>query len=36
MRHQTNDENYKSILHYVNEKNRKKLSDCEEQLKKYF
>ena len=36
MRHQTNDENYKSILHYVNEKNRKKLSDCEEKLKKYF
>ena len=36
MRHQTNDENYKSILHYVNEKNRKKLSDCEEQLKKYL
>lgn len=36
MRHQTNDENYKSILHYVNEKNRKKLSDCEERLKKYF
>ena len=36
MRHQTNDQNYKSILHYTNEKNRKKLQDCEEQLKKYL
>ena len=35
MRHQTNDNNYKSILHYVNDKNRKKLSDCDEQLAKY-
>lgn len=36
MRHQTNDDNYKSILHYVNDKNRKKLSDCDEQLAKYM
>lgn len=35
MRHQTNDNNYKSILHYVNDKNRKKLADCDEQLAKY-
>ena len=36
MRHQTNDDNYKSILHYMNEKNRKKVQDCDEQLAKYF
>ena len=36
MRHQTNDDNYKSILHYMNEKNRKKLKDCDEQLAKYM
>ena len=36
MRHQTNDKNYQSILHYVNEKNRKKLKDCDEQLAKYM
>lgn len=36
MRHQTNDDNYKSILHYMNEKNRKKLKDCDEQLAKYL
>lgn len=36
MRHQTNDTNYKSILHYVNDKNRKKLADCDEQLAKYM
>ena len=36
MRHQTNDNNYKSILHYVNDKNRKKLADCDEQLAKYM
>ena len=35
MWHQTNDNNYKSILHYVNDKNRKKLADCDEQLAKY-
>ena len=35
MWHQTNDTNYQSILHYVNEKNRKKLQDCDEQLAKY-
>lgn len=36
MRHQTNDKNYQSILHYANEKNRKKLKDCDEQLAKYL
>lgn len=36
MWHQSNDDNYKSILHYVNEKNRKKLKDCDEQLAKYM
>lgn len=36
MRHQTNDKNYQSILHYMNEKNRKKLKDCDEQLAKYM
>ena len=36
MRHQTNDTNYQWILHYTNEKNRKKLQDIDEQLKKYF
>ena len=36
MWHQTNDTNYKGILHYMNEKNRKKLADVEEQLKKYL
>ena len=36
MRHQTNDTNYKSILHYVNEKNRQKVKDCDAQLKKYM
>lgn len=35
MWHQTNDTNYQSILHYVNEKHRKKLSDINEQLNKY-
>ena len=34
--HLTNDENYKSILHYTNEKNRKKLKDVDEQLKLCF
>lgn len=32
----TNDTNYKSILHYANEKNRKKIQDCDAQLKKYM
>lgn len=36
MWHQTNDTNYQSILHYANEKNRKKLKDCDEQLAKYM
>jgi len=36
MRHQTNDKNYQSILHYTNEKNRKKVQDCDEQLAKYM
>lgn len=34
--HLTNDKNYQAILHYVNEKNRRKLSDCDEQLAKYM
>lgn len=34
--HLTNDKNYQSILHYTNEKNRKKVKDCEEQLAKYM
>ena len=32
----TNDTNYKSILHYMNEKNRAKVKDCDAQLKKYL
>ena len=36
MRHQTNDSNYQSILHYVNDKNRKKLQDIEKELAKYM
>jgi len=36
MWHQTNDTNFQWILHYTNEKLRKKVSDCEEQLKKYL
>lgn len=36
MRHQTNSDNYKAILHYMNEKNRQKLKDCDEQLAKYM
>ena len=36
LRHLTNDTNYQSILHYANEKNRKKLKDCDEQLAKYM
>ena len=32
MWHQTNDTNYQSILHYMNEKNRKKLQDIDEQV----
>jgi hypothetical protein len=35
MWHQTNDKNFQWILHYTNDKLRKKVSDCEEQLKKY-
>jgi len=35
MWHQTNDSNYQSILHYVNDKNRKKLQDIEKELAKY-
>lgn len=34
--HKTNDKNYQSILHYANEKNRKKLTDIEVELKKYM
>lgn len=36
MRHQTNDQTFKDALHQANERNRKKLRDCEEQLKKYY
>jgi hypothetical protein len=36
MRHQTNDSNYQSILHYVNDKNRQKLQDIEKELAKYM
>ena len=32
----TNDTNYKGILHYMNEKNRAKVKDCDAQLKKYL
>ena len=35
MWHQTNDKNYQSILHYVNDKNRKKLEDVDNELKKF-
>ena len=34
--HKTNDKNYQSILHYMNDKNRKKLEDIETELKKYM
>lgn len=33
--HLTNDKNYQWILHYMNEKNRKKLEDVNNELKKY-
>lgn len=33
--HLANDENYKSILHYMNDKNRKKLEDINKELAKY-
>ena len=33
--HLVNDENFKWILHYTAEKLRKKIADCNEQLKKY-
>lgn len=36
LRHLTNDKNYQAILHYTNEKNRRKLKDCDEQLAKYM
>jgi hypothetical protein len=35
MWHLANDENYKSILHYMNDKNRKKLDDINKELAKY-
>lgn len=35
LRHLTNDTNYQSILHYTNEKNRKKVEDIDNELKKY-
>ena len=34
--HLVNDTNFQWILHYTNEKLRKKVQDCEEQLKKYI
>jgi hypothetical protein len=34
--HKTNDKNYQSILHYMNEKNRKKIEDIEVELRKYI
>lgn len=34
--HLTNDKNYQSILHYTNEKHRKKVLDVNEQLAKYM
>jgi hypothetical protein len=36
MRKLTNDENYKAKLHEMNELNRKKVSNIEEQLKRYM
>jgi hypothetical protein len=36
MWHQTNDTNFQWILHYTNEKLRKKVQDCESELKKYL
>ena len=33
--HLTNEDNYKSILHYVNEQHRKKIKTIDEMLKKY-
>ena len=35
LRHLTKDKNYQSILHYTNEKNRKKVEDIDNELKKY-
>ena len=35
IRHLVNDKNYQSILHYTNDKNRRKLTDIDEQLAKY-
>ena len=34
--HKTNDKNYQSILHYMNEKNRQKIEDIEVELRKYM
>ena len=36
MWHQTNSDNYKAILHYVNEKHRSKLKDIDIELAKYM
>jgi hypothetical protein len=33
--HLSNDENYKNLLHQMNEANRKKLEDINNELKKY-
>lgn len=34
--HLTNDKNYQAILHYANEKNRAKVKDIDEELRKYM
>ncbi len=36
MRHLTNDENYRVKLHDMNNRNREKLKDIDEQLAKYM
>jgi hypothetical protein len=36
LRHLTNDKNYQAILHYANEKNRAKVKDIDEELRKYM
>ena len=36
LRHLTNDKNYQAILHYANEKNRAKVKDIDEELRKFM
>jgi hypothetical protein len=36
LRHLVNDKNFQSVLHYTAEKLRKKIEDCNNQLKKYI